>query len=34
MYEMCSSEGDILQNTNSKEEETAILFSGAVFFFP
>jgi len=27
-----SSESDILQNTNSKEEETAILFSGAVLF--
>jgi hypothetical protein len=27
-----SSERDILQNTNSKEEETAILFSDAVFF--
>jgi hypothetical protein len=27
-----SSERDILQNTNNKKEERAILFSGAVFF--
>jgi len=26
------SSSDILQNTNRKEEETAILFSGALFF--